>query len=443
MASEYDIIIVGAGILGVSCAYHLKVNNPTKEILVVDGFGDVAQGNTARSNAMFRNTFTSRDNLILSDTSIDFYLEKQQSGIDLGLKKIGYLWLMDERQLGSSNKRVETMLNNGIEIKTYNREDLKRSVPSLVTDFATSNDDTEVHLLKLQNVAGALFGAKCGRLDPAKLSKFYSSSFLGISGKIAFRTRVKSLIAESAEPLGIEGEPFVWQEGRVAGIRVEGAMNGDIKAKTVVIATGVWNNQLLEPMGIDGHVKAKKRQLFTISTKQNKSLKELMFNKNFNDSGVLPFVILPKSGCFVKSVDESNEFWVGCDDDFNRPYLNTPDETLDNLNAESSYYERSIYPILRKYFPQFENARPARMWAGYYSMNTLDSMPFVFCENGMIVAGGGSGSGIMKGDAMGRIVNAVYQQGEHAIVKLHGEKEYLADKLSFRHRNVEREEWVL
>lgn len=443
MASEYDIIIIGSGILGVSCAYHLKANNPDKEILVVDRFGDVAQGNTARSNGMFRNTFTSKDNLILSDTSIDFYLEKQKSGVDLGLKKIGYLWLMDERQLASNHKHIETMLNNGIEIKAYNREDLKGSIPSLVTDFATSNDDYEAKLLKLQNVAGALFGAKCGRLDPAKLSRFYSSSFLGLGGKIAFRTKVKSLIAESVEPLGIEGEPFVWQEGRVAGIRVEGAINGDIKAKTVVIAAGVWNNQLLEPMGIDGHVKAKKRQLFTISTKQNNSLKELMFNKNFNDLGVLPFVILPKSGCFVKSVDESNEFWVGCEDDFKRPYVNTPDETLDNLSAESSYYEKSIYPILRKYFPQFENARPAQMWAGYYSMNTIDSMPFVFGENGMIIAGGGSGSGIMKGDAMGRIVNAVYQQGGHAIADLYGEKEYSADKLSFRQRCVEREEWVL
>ena len=107
MASEYDIVIVGAGILGLSCAYHLKANNPAKEILVIDRFGAVGQGNTARSNAMFRNTFTSKDNLILSDSSIDFYLEKQQkSGIDLGLRKTGYLWLMDERQLALSQKHV-------------------------------------------------------------------------------------------------------------------------------------------------------------------------------------------------------------------------------------------------------------------------------------------------------------------------------------------------
>jgi FAD-dependent oxidoreductase domain-containing protein 1 len=443
MASEYDIVIVGAGILGISCAYHLKANNPNKEILVVDRFGDVGQGNTARSNAMFRNTFTSKDNLILSDSSIDFYLAKQEkSGIDLGLRKTGYLWLMDEKQLASNHRHVEAMLNNGIQVKTYSKEDLKRSLPQLVTDF-NGSDDNEAGLLKLRNIEGALLGVKCGRLDPEKLCKFYSNSFLEMGGKISFNVKVKSLIAESIEPLGIEGEPFVWQEGRVAGIRVAGEINEEIRAKTVIIAAGVWNNQLLEPLGIDGRVKAKKRQLFTIPTKQNKPLEELMRNKNFNDLGVLPFVILPKSGCFVKSVEEGNEFWVGCEDDFNRPYLNTPDETLENLHAESGYYEKSIYPILRKYFPQFENAKLGQMWAGYYSMNTLDSMPFVFCENEMIIAGGGSGSGIMKGDAMGRIVNAVYQQGERATAKLYGGREYPAEKLSFKRRGVEREEWVI
>jgi FAD-dependent oxidoreductase domain-containing protein 1 len=441
MTDEYDILIIGAGILGASCAYHLKKNNPAKTILVVDKFADVAQGNTARSNAMFRNTFTSKDNLTLADSSIDFYLDTQESGVELGLKQIGYLWVMSDKQLAANEKHIETMINDGIEIKSYNKEDLKRSLPSLETEFASSDD--EARLLGLENVGGAAFGVKCGRLDPTKLAGFYFGSFLAMGGKVQFRTSVKSLIAEAKHSLGIEGEPFVWQEGRVAGVRVEGSVQGEIRAKTVVVASGVWNNQLLDPIGIDGHVKAKKRQLFTVSVRQNASLRSLMFTKNFNGLGVLPFTILPKSGCFVKSVDENNEFWVGCEDDFNRPYLNVPEDTLDGLNAEPDYYEHSLYPILKKYFPQFENAKPEQMWAGYYSMNTVDSMPFVFPENGMIIAGGGSGSGIMKGDAMGRIVNGVYQEGEHATVKLYGKREYPADKLSFKNREVEREEWVI
>ncbi len=440
MPSDYDIVIVGAGILGLSCAYYLKKGNPGKTILVVDRFGDVAQGNSARSNAMFRNTFTSKDNLILSDTSIDFYLDTQKSGVDLGLKKSGYLWVMSEKQFSLNQRYIQKMLDNKIELRTYDNQDLRRMLPSLKREFGESE---EAQLMKIPDVGGAAFGVKCGRLDPEKLSRFYSDNFLRLGGKVAFNTNVKSLIAGVDEPLGIEGEPFVWQEGKVTGILAEGEIKGEIKAKTVVIAAGVWNNELLDPIGIDGHVKAKKRQLFTVSAKRSPALQTLLRNGNFNELGVLPFVILPKSGCYVKAVEENSEFWLGCEDEFNRPYYSTPEETLDSCKAEPSYYEQSLYPILRSYFSEFENAKPAQMWAGYYSMNTLDSMPFVFEENGMIIAGGGSGSGIMKGDAMGRIVDAVYREGEHAEAMLYSGKSYAADRMSFKYRSVEREEWVI
>lgn len=437
---SFDLLIVGAGILGLSCAYHLKKNNRSKEILVVDRFRDAAQGNTARSNAMFRNTFTSKDNQILADSSINFYLDTQQkAAMDLGLRKVGYLWALSEAQFSANEKYLEKMRANGVEIKKLNKEELKQKLPSLETGFSGE----EAQLLKLPEIAGAVFGPKCGRLDPSKLARFYYTNFLSLGGKIAFNTNVKSLVPGAKEPLGIDGEPFVWQEGKVRGAQVEGELNGEIKAETVVVAAGIWNNELLDPIGIDGHVKAKKRQLFTVSAKGNAKLEELLRNPHFNEQRALPFVILPKSGCFVKAVEENDEFWLGCEDDFNRPYYNDPELNLDNCRAEPGYYEKSLYPILRNYFPEFENAKLSHMWAGYYSMNTLDSMPFVFEENGMIVAGGGSGSGIMKGDAMGRLVDAVYREGEHANAKLYGDKDYPVEKLSIKHRDVEREEWVI
>ena len=78
MAERYDVVIVGAGIMGVASAYHLQRNNPGKRIVIVDRFGAAGQGNTGRSNSMFRNTFSSSDNQILSNSSIDFYLHLQE-----------------------------------------------------------------------------------------------------------------------------------------------------------------------------------------------------------------------------------------------------------------------------------------------------------------------------------------------------------------------------
>jgi glycine/D-amino acid oxidase-like deaminating enzyme len=56
------------------------------------------------------------------------------------------------------------------------------------------------------------------------------------------------------------------------------------------------------------------------------------------------------------------------------------------------------------------------MWAGLYANNTVDYLPFA--EGNLIVVGGDSGSGIMRGDALGRIVDALYR--EEADASLYG-----------------------
>jgi len=60
-----------------------------------------------------------------------------------------------------------------------------------------------------------------------------------------------------------------------------------------------------------------------------------------------------------------------------------------------------------------------------------------------VVVGGDSGSGVMKGDAMGRVAAVVCEQGTGAEVELYGGTMYRASKLSFVERDVEREEWIL
>ncbi len=67
-STKYDVLVVGAGIFGMASAYYIKKSSPEKNVLAIDRFGDVAQGNTGRSNAMYRNMFTSADNRTLTRT---------------------------------------------------------------------------------------------------------------------------------------------------------------------------------------------------------------------------------------------------------------------------------------------------------------------------------------------------------------------------------------
>ena len=44
---DCDILVIGAGILGLSTAYHAKLANPGSRVTVVDRFEGPGQGNSA------------------------------------------------------------------------------------------------------------------------------------------------------------------------------------------------------------------------------------------------------------------------------------------------------------------------------------------------------------------------------------------------------------
>lgn len=436
---EVDVVVVGAGIMGVSSAYHIVRNSPKKKVLLLDRRGGPGQGNTGRSNAMFRNTFSSSDNQTLADASISFYLRTQEdSREDLGLQKIGYLWTMNEAQISASEPYLKAMERNGIEFSRKEARELKEKLPGFVVD---GNAGGQASLLGLPTVEGGVFGPKCGRLDPDKLVRFYTKEFVRLGGKTAFNTEAERLVVGAKESTGIEGEPFVWQESEVSGVEVRGQVNGMVEAECVVVACGAWGNEILEPIGVDGHTKAKKRQLFSFHARGEGDLESLVHAKGFNELGLCPMVILPKSGVHFKPVSEETALWVACEDEVNRPYIDIPDHDLEAYQAEASYYEKSVKPVLTGYFPSFEKARLKAQWAGLYSYNTVDFLPFAFREGNLVVVGGDSGSGIMKGDSLGRLADALYREEEEAM--LYGEVPYKVSKLGFEARDVEREEWVI
>ncbi len=430
MPERFDIIVVGAGILGVASAYYLQKNNPDKSILLVDRQPDSGQANTAMSAAAIRNMFSSQTNQLLTDTSIDFFRHIQEDlHFDLTLHFCGYLWLLSEKQFKEPSVQIwmQRMEANGIAYRVIEKAELQKLLPGLVTEF---QDDEEAKLMNLNNIDYALFGRECGVLDPSLLVQFYKNEFLKLSKvKPRFNLPVESLLLEAQPPLGVPGEPFVWQNKRITGIKTA---KSSIYAEKIVLAIGPWTNTLLDPVGIPSFIKAKKRQLFIVAASEHPTLQELLFTKSFSDSGFIPFTILPSAGVYVRGVPEEQSFWIGCADKLGRAYRYTMEE--DDYNAERSYYEQSIYPVLSKYLPAFSNIRPTNMWAGSYAYS-FDAIPMVYEHSGVLVATGASGSGIMKADAIARMVDALYRGESNA--ELFGGRIIPADSLGLTNRKVE------
>ena len=426
---EYDAVVVGAGIIGLSTAYQIKNRNPNAEILVVDKLNAAGQANTAKSAAAFRCLFSSHTNFVLADSSVKCYHHLQEDlSIDLKLRRVGYLWLFDEEDYKKMLPVLENLSRKGFEYEEHSQEELAEKL-GVQTNLV---GDEEAKLMGLGNVYKGIFIPNAGVVDVDLLVKFYESEFLRLGGKIQYGTNVESIVVEPREVLGIPGEPYFWQSARIVGVNTNKSL---IKAKKTIIATGAWISQLLDPLGIECHIKPKKRQVFSVKARTD-ALRKLLFTKSFSDAGCVPFTIMPKPSVYFRPAPEEDAFWLSYADEFPRAF-----KLEEDPQPEENFYQYGIYQILVKYFPQFMGCRPFSAFAGLYAVNTLDGQPLIFEENGLMVVGGASGSGIMKADAMGRIAAALYSGEEYAV--LYGGEKFRVSDLGLRDRRVEPEKLVI
>jgi len=68
-----NVLVIGAGIIGLSAAYHIRKENPDLSVLVLDRNAAASQGETAKSVAAVRDCFTSEVNRLLAHSTIEFY----------------------------------------------------------------------------------------------------------------------------------------------------------------------------------------------------------------------------------------------------------------------------------------------------------------------------------------------------------------------------------
>jgi FAD-dependent oxidoreductase domain-containing protein 1 len=419
---KHDIIVIGSGISGLSTSYHLKLENPGLDILIVDKAKSYCQGNTGRSAAGFRDLFSSRINHLLSSSSISFYKHVQDElHHELGMKFVGYLFL------AANNDRGRTLEDSVKYIPGTRRIELDQLHKSL---SISELDKESADMLSLDPVEFGIFGANCGIIEPDLICDFYYNSLKEMGVNFSFGTYVQKLALDPKKILDFPGEPFLWQDKLIGPLETTG---GQISADKYVIATDAWSNSLLDPIGVDSHQRPKKRQIFQIS---GPSVEKLLFTDSFSGYGIIPFTILPSHGIYLRPAIKERSLWIGASDDIGRDF-----SFIEDPEAEQEFYESSVYPVLTAYFPQLKDSKVTSKWAGYYSYNTIDKNPYIFRTMNAIVVTGTSGSGILKGDAIGRIASALAQGKDSA--SLYTDEQINVNDLGVIGRNVSPEHIIL
>lgn len=429
LGEKFDVVIVGAGVIGLSCAYHIISQEPTAKVLVVDKAPSAGQGDTAKSSAAIRNVFTSEVNRLLADTSIDFYSHVQNDlKFPVNLDLVGYLFLLTSQMFEHLSPIIDRLRKSGVALRIWEEKELSQMLSGARLEI--SSDDEEAKIMHLESIRKALQGIKCGTIAPEKLVEFYEREIRKMGVEIRYGERVTSIMLEPMPRLNLAWEPLVWQRTNVTGVRTS---KSEIRAHCTILATGSWTSGLLDPLGIDSHIRTKKRQIFTFRGPQ---ISSLLNTRGFNEQGVLPMTILPPCSIYMKPSRAENSIWVGVSDHIGRTFTFDEDPV-----AEDDFFKYNIYPVISHYFPSFVDARPFNKWAGHYDMNTIDGNPYIFGESGLVVVTGCSGSGMMKADAIGRIVAASCAKRDTAT--LYGGKHFKVSRLGVETRDVEPEEFVI
>src|SRR5499426_1519693 len=144
------VVIVGAGIMGVSTAYHLARRRAGR--IVVLERGDVCSGSTALASGGIRHQYANRIGIELTRHSIETYERfAQEFGVDPRFRQHGYLILVTtEAELAQAQRNVALQRSLGVDVRLLTPEETRKRFPYLATD----------------DLRGATYSPRDGYADP-------------------------------------------------------------------------------------------------------------------------------------------------------------------------------------------------------------------------------------------------------------------------------------
>ena len=231
--SSYDVIVIGAGIIGSAVAYQIA-RRSDMTVLVIDKAAGPATGSTGASVAISRCRYTVPEVVRLAQSSQVAYRSwKEFTGLanpTNDYTQMGALWVLDrtDEELRSDYARLR---DNGVATEILSSSDVLGRWPELDlcverVDFSALED----HECRSGN--SFLYENEAGIADPAGANSDLVAAARQVGAEICFEVGVADLL---------------FSDDRVTGVRT--ANDVDVHAEVVVNAAGPWCNWINEIAG--------------------------------------------------------------------------------------------------------------------------------------------------------------------------------------------------
>jgi len=221
------IVVVGAGVIGLSTALHLRQQLPDRAIVVVEA-GQVGDGTTPAGAGFVAPWATvlphlGASGLRLADYSLDFYRRLAADGVDLRFRDNGNLVLFNAQD--SMDAAV-----GAITAAPLYSEDNRVLSAREVGELTSGAVDAD-------RVAGAVFMPRGIQIETGPTLAHLAGLATEAGVEIRQRTEVASVRVV---------------DGRLEGLDLRSAGADDVvplEADTVVLAVGAWLNEMLRSVG--------------------------------------------------------------------------------------------------------------------------------------------------------------------------------------------------
>jgi sarcosine oxidase subunit beta len=367
MAKTADVVIIGAGIVGSSIAFHLTEAG-VRNVLVIERETRQGLGSTGKSMGGVRAQFATDVNIRMSIYSIPFFARfEEATGHPSGYKPRGYLF-MATNDSHMSYLRKNSARQNALGLKNVellSPEDIRRVMPQLRSD----------------DIIGGSFCPTDGFVDPESV----------MTGFMARAIERGATLWRGTEVTGISTSHAI-----VSGVRTT---NGDVQAPIVVNAAGPWAAAVARMAGADLPVQPLRRML--VLTEPFSGLPGLPER--------LPMIIDMSTGWHFRQ--EGLGLLMAWADPDQQPGF--------RADFDPAFVEKILTHAAAR-VPDFANlaVNPRRCWAGLYEMSPdhhaiLGPAPEV---RGLYFANGFSGHGVMHSPATGRILADLIVHGETQVI---------------------------
>lgn len=352
MTQNYDVIIIGAGSIGVPAAMYLS--HEKVKVLVLDSAPSPGQGSNKAAIGGVRATHSNHAKVLLSIDSLK-ELSSWQSiyGDDIEWEQGGYSFVAyDDATKKSLQSVVEEQKALGTGLRWLDKESIQQLIPAISS----------------RDLLGGTYSGNDGSASPLKVINAYYQQAKQSGAHFHFNEPVISTL----------------QNGdRIQGVTTD---RGSYHAPIVINAAGAAAAKIAHMVGFD-----------------------LPVRPNVHEAGVTEPVqqFLQSMIVDTRSVGNSSSIYFYQHATGQIIFCLTPDPPIwDSDRIETSFFLPLSAQRIMNLIPALRHVKVRRTWSGYYPM-TPDGSPLLGWDSkidGMVTAAGMCGQGFMLGPGIGKLL---------------------------------------